>query len=107
MTDEEITQAFTDKYEYERLRALKAVFEKDSKSYELSDFNLFVRFFCLFKTWVCLNLKRTNGSYMDKNKFCILAYDERSYPDGTSWDAVWVSPYLFKDWNVCLAIDGT
>lgn len=93
--------------EHKRKRALKALFEKDSIGCEITDYNYFVRAFCWLKTLICLLLNRTNGSYLDTNKFCVLSYDERSSYDSTDWDACWVSPYLFKDWNVCLSSDGT
>lgn len=92
---------------YKRKRALKALFEKKSISSEITDYNYFVRIFCWLKTLMCLALNRTNGSYLDSNKFCILAYDECSGYESMSWDACWVSAYLLKDWNVCLASDGT
>lgn len=107
LTEEEIKYAFQAMDEYKRQRALEAIFEKDSISFELYEFNWFMRLFCLIKTWICLKLNRTNGSYLDSNKFCILAFDERSGMESMSWDACWVSPYFFKDWNVCLATDGT
>lgn len=89
---------------HKRKRALEALFENDSIGYEIKEYKLPVRW---FKTWICLLLDRTNGSYLDRNKFCILSYDESSGYESQSWDACWVSPYLFKDWNVCLACDGT
>ena len=92
---------------HKRTRALKALFEKDSISCDITDYNYMQRAFCWLKTLICLLLDRTNGSYMDSNKFCVLSYDERQEYESTSWDACWVSPYLFKDWNVCLASDGT
>lgn len=111
MTDEEQQQEFARVMEgwdeIKRKRALKALFERDSIGCEITDFNYVVRAFCWLKTLICLLLNRTNGSYLDSNKFCVLAYDERSCYDSTDWDACWVSPYLFKDWNVCLASDGT
>lgn len=102
-TDEDkyMEQQFADAMEswdrYKRKRALKALFEKDSIGWEIKEYELPVRWFCLFKTWVCLLLNRTNGSYLDRNKFCVLAYDESSGYESQSWDACWVSPYLFKD----------
>lgn len=110
MTEEEQKQfndAIYDYEEYKRERAIKALFEKESISYELKDFNVFIRAFCWLKTLICLVLKRTNGSYLDYDKFCILTYDERYCMESQSWDACWISPYIFKDWNVCLASDGT
>lgn len=104
---EEFNQAMTAWDEVKRKRALKALFEKSSISYDITDYNYMQRIFCWLKTLICLLLDRTGGSYMDSNKFCILSYDERSECEGSSWDACWVSPYLFKDWNVCLASDGT
>ncbi len=93
-------------YEHKRKRALKALFENDSISHDITDYNYMQRAFCWLKTLICLLLDRTNGSYMDSNKFCILAYDESQGYESTSWDACWVSPCVFKDWNVCLASDG-
>ena len=93
--------------EYRRKRALKALFEKGSIGFELEDFNYAVRAFCWIKTLICLLLKRTNGSYLDNNKFCILAYDEYQGYESIDWEACWVSPYFFKDWNVCIGSDGT
>ena len=92
---------------YKRIRALKALFEKDSISCDITDYNHMKRVFCWLKTLICLLLYRTNGSYMDDNKFCILSYDETQGYESLNWDACWVSPSLFKDWNVCLASDGT
>lgn len=91
---------------YRRNRALKALFEKSSFDLELNDLNFFMKLFCWVKTLICLLLNRTNGSYLDDDKFCILSYDEYSFIEGIGWDACWVSPYFFKDWNVCLASDG-
>lgn len=105
--EQEFSRAMESCEEYKRRRALRALFEKDSIGYDTSDYNYFIQFFCWAKTWICLLLNRTNGSYLDNNKFCVLAYDERATMEGQCWDACWVSPYLFKDWNVCLASDGT
>lgn len=104
---EELKYAYKALQEAKRIRALEALFEKDTKSFELEDFNFAMRLFCLFKTWVCLKLKRTQGSYLEPNSFCILAYDETSCMGSLSWSAVWVTPYLFKDWNVDVGEDGT
>lgn len=106
MKQEEVKHAFLATKEYERKRALEAFFEKESWTYELDDFNWFMRAFLLLKAWICLKLKRTDGSYLN-NEVCVLAYDERSYWDSESWDAVWVSKCFFNDWRVCLAVDGT
>lgn len=92
---------------YKRERAFKALFERNSISCEITDYNYLIRAFCWVKTLICLILNRTNGSYFDRNKFCILSYDKRHGCESISWDSCWVSPYLFKDWNVCLASDGT
>lgn len=92
---------------YKRARAIKALFERDSISHEITEYNYIIRAFCWVKTLICLLLNQTYGSYLDTNKFCILAYDEFQGMESQSWDACWVSPYLFKDWNVCLASDGT
>lgn len=90
-----------------RKRALKALFEKDSISFDITDYKKPVRVFIWIKTLICLLLNRTNGSYMDSNYFCVLSYDERQGYESTSWDACWISPKLFSGWNVCLASDGT
>jgi uncharacterized protein involved in tellurium resistance len=103
----EWSQAMDSWEKHKKTRALKALFEKDSIDYDLGNFNYLLRVFCWFKTLICLLFNRTNGSYLDRNKFCILSYDESSGGEYQSWDACWVSPYLFKDWNVCLASDGT
>ncbi len=92
---------------HKRKRALCALFEQDSISCDITDHNYFIRAFCWIKTLICLLLDRTNGDYLDDNKFCILSYDESQGFESTSWDACWVSAYFFKDWNVCLASDGT
>lgn len=110
MTDEqqrEFNLAMDSWEKHKRNRALKALFEKDSISCDITDYNYFIRAFCWLKTLICLLLHRTYGSYADSNKFCILSYDECYAYESQSWDACWVSPYLFKDWNVCLASDGT
>ena len=119
MTEEEISDKeqleynnvmndyFVYKKIHDRKRALKALFEKNSIAYEITDFNYLIRVFCWVKTLICLLFNKTNGSYIDNNKFCILAYDESTSYESQSWEGCWVSPYFFKDWNVCLASDGT
>jgi hypothetical protein len=104
---EEFNQAMDEWEKYKRKRALKALFERSSIAFEITDYNYLIRVFCWLKTLICLLLNRTYGSYLDRNKFCILAYNESSGYESQNWDACWVSPYLFKDWNVCLASDGT
>lgn len=110
-TEEERQQEFSRAMEawdeIKRKRAIKALFQRSGISCDITDYNYFIRAFCWIKTLICLLLDRTNGSYMDSNKFCILSYDERHNLESIDWDACWVSPYLFKDWNVCLASDGT
>lgn len=94
--------------EYRRKRAIKALFQKSSWSvYDLSDYNYVVRIFSWIKTLICLLLKRTGGSYLHKHYFCILAYDKCQGYEGTSWEAVFISPKLFSGWQVCVCSDGT
>ena len=110
MIDQEtkiFNKAMADYEKYKRSRALKALFEKEARGDVREDYGYARYVFCWLKTLICLLLNRTGGSYMDNNKFCIIAYDERYGMEGSSWDACWVSPYLFRDWNVCLASDGT
>lgn len=106
LTEEEVKYAFIAMDEYKRQRALEAIFIKGNFTYELSCFNWFVRTFCLLKTWICLKLNRTKGSYMDENKFCISTFDEQNCGEYMCWESCWVSPSLFKDWNVCLTSDS-
>ena len=91
---------------YIRKRAIKALFEKESLSYSLTDYNYFIQIFCWFKTFICLILNKTKGSYTDKNKFDILNYDEYKLYEGSVWSTIWVSPYYFKDWNVYLGTNS-
>lgn len=110
MTQEEKKQwadAFKARDEYKRKRALRALFEKDSISCEMMDYNIAIRSFLWLKTFICLLLNRTGGTYLDYGKGCVLSYDESFGYEGSSWDACWCSPFVFKDWNVCLASDGT
>ena len=103
---EEYNQAMDVWDEVKRRRALKALFEKDSISFDITDYKYIIQWFCWLKTLICLLLNRTNGSYLDSDKFCILSYDEAQGYESQYWDACWISPYFFKDWNVCLASDG-
>lgn len=111
MTEEEIEKDFLEcmkGYEkFKRKRAIKALFNKEDISSEIKDFNYIIRIFCWLKTLICLILNRNNGSYLDTHKFCILSYDESQGYESSTWEAVWVSPCLFEDWNICIATDGT
>lgn len=93
--------------EHQRKRAIKNLFKKDSWGSDLSSYNYFVRCWSWLKTFICLCLKNTKGSYLDDNTFCILSYDETQNMESTSWEAVWVSPKLFSGWQVCVGSDGT
>jgi len=104
---EDYSDAYKAMYDYQVKRAKKALFEKHSIDSEIKDYNIFIRSFCWVKTFICLLLKRTGGSYLDKHTVCILSYDESSGYESQSWDAVWVSTKLFSGWHVCLASDGT
>ena len=104
---EDFEKAMVSWEKHKRLRALKALFERDSICFEITDYNYFIRSFVWVKTLICLLLNRTKGDYLDDNTFCILAYDEIHGCESQSWDACWVSTRILKDWNVCLASDGT
>lgn len=111
MTPEEqkqFDQAMRDYDEYRRERAIRALFERDTRGLDVKDFTMFIYGFCWIKTLICLLLRRTRGSYLDDdNMVNILAYDESNYPDGSSWEAVFVSTKLFSGWQVCISTDGT
>lgn len=111
MTPEEESKIYKEAhdsyFEYRRRRALKAVFEKDSYGDIRSDYNSFKWGLLWIKLLICLIFKKTSGSYLDKNSICILAYDESGYPDGMSWEAVWISDKIFSGWQVCIGSDGT
>ena len=92
---------------HQRKEAIKQLFVKDSIAYELEDFGFIKRKFLWLKTLICLLLKRTNASYLDKNYFCILAYNETADMCGSSWEACWISGDIFSGWNVCVGSDGT
>lgn len=92
---------------YKRKRALRALFEKNSIGYEITDFKISMRVFLWIKCLICLFLNRTNGSYLDACYFCILSYDSRQCLECESWDACWIGYKIFSDWQVCLASDGT
>lgn len=93
--------------EYKRKEAIKQLFVKDSIDYEINNFRFMRRKFLWFKTLICLLLKRTNASYLDKNYFCFLSYNETADMCGSSWDACWISSDVFSGWNVCIGSDGT
>ncbi|AUC14352.1 hypothetical protein BTO06_03985 [Tenacibaculum sp. SZ-18] len=92
---------------FKRKEAIKQLFIKSSFDFEFFDYNIYQRCFLWFKTFICLVLKRTNASYLDKNTFCILSYNESSDMCGMNWEACWVSTDLFCGWNVCVGSDGT
>lgn len=100
-------RAMDDYEEARRKRAIKALFERDAIAWEAEDFNNITRAFCWLKTLICLLLKRTRGSYLSPNSFCILAYDEYRGYESYNWEAVWVSSKLFSGWQVCIGSDGT
>jgi len=110
MTEEEIKDDFLRSMDawdkHKRKRALRALFEKDSIDYSITDFKYHIRVFCWLKTLICLLLNRTKGSYLDDDKFCILSYDESSCGESIGWETCWVSHCIVKDWNVCLTSDG-
>lgn len=110
MTDKEKEEFYEAMDLYEdsrRKRAIKALFERDSISLDIQDFNYAMRCFLWLKTLICLLLKRTKGSYLDKHTLCILAYDERSGYESQSWEAVWTCYDIFSGWQVCVGSDGT
>jgi hypothetical protein len=92
--------------EYRRRRAVKAIFKGEWNS-DITDYKKAVRCFSVVKLFICLLLKRTGGSYLDNNMFCILSYNETSCIESYNWEAVWVSPKLFSGWQVCVGSDGT
>ena len=110
MTDEEKEIYYDAMRQYEeckRERALEALFERYSINSDLKDYPFIIRIFIWVKTWICLKLKRTNGTYMDNHTICVLSYDEQYGMECQSWDACWCSTRLFSGWQVCLASDGT
>lgn len=110
MTENEKQEFYSAMDAYEdarRKRAIKALFERESFCFEMENYNYFVRCFAWMKTLICLILKRTNGSYLDKHYFNILAYDEYSSIESMSWESVWISPKLFSGWQACVGSDGT
>mgnify|MGYP000339057117 CR=1 FL=1 len=111
LTETEIAQIHNDAYNWEqnRLRkdSISQLFTKEGIDYDLIDFTIPKRCFLWLKTLVCLLLNRTGASYMDKNYFCILSFNERYDMCGSGWDACWISSDFFKGWRVCLGTDGT
>lgn len=106
--EEMIRDAYLAMEGYKRKRALEALFEKSSICWnELSEFNIFMRAFCWVKTLICLLLSKTGGSYLDEDSFCILAYDEFQGMENQNWEACFVTPHIFSNWNVCVCTDGT
>lgn len=111
LTEKEITKIHNDAYnwEQERLRkeSISQLFKREGIDYDLMDFSIPKRSFLWLKTLVCLLLKRTGASYMDKNSFCVLSFNEGYDICGSDWDACWISSDIFKGWRVCLGTDGT
>jgi len=93
--------------EQQRKDAIKNIFTKEGIDYELGNYNFFKRCFLWLKALICLITKRTNASYLDKNSFCIISYNETYDMCGSSWQACWISSDYFKGWNICIGTDGT
>ena len=104
---EDIIQADLYWKEHQRKKAIKNLFIRDSIDYDINNYNFFKRCFLWVKALICLCLKRTSGSYLDLNSFCIVSYDQSFDMYGSSWEACWISSKYFKGWNVCLGTDGT
>lgn len=96
--------------EIRRKKAIKALFTKNGINDEFNDLRWFEKPFYWVKTLVCLLLKRTGGSYLNNNAFCIATWDEHpscGEYSGYDWDSCWIEIGLFKNWRVCICSDSS
>lgn len=97
---------FNRPYRGKRKEALKAILSIRSITGDAKELPLYQLLFCWIKMFICLLSYRVYGNITDNGKMCILTWNERHGYESTSWDSVWVSPYFFRDWSVCLYSDG-
>lgn len=95
---------------FQKKQAEKYLLKKSSFCEEFKELRWYERWFYWVKTFICLKLNLTGGSYLNDaiNTHC---WDESSCgtQDGTyySWYGCWVEMGLFKNWKVQVASDGT
>lgn len=105
--DEEYRKAALQYQKYYRKRAIRACFNKVNIDMELKELHTGLRIFYWLKTLICLLLNRTHGLYL-MNSIYALGYDSyRDYWGEYSWRGCWVERGVFKNWQVCLASDGS
>lgn len=109
MTEQEQwVKAFSGMEDYHRERAIENMFIRKSLDCDMPDYNVVIRCWVWLKTFLCLVLNRTSGSYINSGSVNVLSYDWEQGYESQSWRSVWVdSPKLFSGWQVCLASDGT
>lgn len=93
-------------FKYERKHAIKNMFIKGNMAWELKDdFKFIPKWFYFIKCLICLYLNRCK--LPGYNYVMVIAYDEYSCYDSTSWQYVAVGSGLFRRWQVQIGTDGT
>lgn len=104
---QEMREGLMDWENHLRKQAIKSLFKRKRIDSSIADYNYFIRLFCWIKALICLLCKWTGGCYLDADKFTIVNYNHEQAYEGMNWTSCWVSPYVFKDWNVCIGSDGS
>lgn len=110
LTDEEIRKHVSDgliQWEDERRKqAINQLFVKENLDYEFIRLPWYQRLFYWTKCFICLAFEWTDGTYYN-DCIAMVGWNLCYYPEGQTWDCVWVETGLFKNWKVCVGSDGT
>lgn len=96
--------------DYQERQAVKELFKKSSFNDEFKELPWYKMGFYWLKTFICLKLGRTDGSYVgDAINVHYWDHETCGTQDGTyqSWWSCWVEMGVFKNWKVVVSRDGT